>query len=86
VTVSRSDFTGASPSLAPALGSNDGKATTDALDTASIAKAASDLIIVDLLMLVKSIPTSQRPLAPIVARPRCLFAISVVPSGTETGV
>ena len=43
-------------SLASALGANDGKAITDAPDTASIAKAASALIIVDLLMLVNQSP------------------------------
>jgi hypothetical protein len=43
-TASRSDF--ATPSLASALGANDGNATTETPKTASIAKAASDLIIV----------------------------------------
>ena len=43
-TASRSDF--APPSLASALGANDGNATTETPKTASIAKAASDLIIV----------------------------------------
>jgi hypothetical protein len=38
------------------LGANDGKAITDAADTASIAKAASALIIVDLLMSVNQSP------------------------------
>jgi hypothetical protein len=45
-TASRSDFSNATPSLASALGANDGNATTETPKTASIAKAASDLIIV----------------------------------------
>jgi hypothetical protein len=44
---SRSDFANATPSLASALGANDGNATTEVPKTASIAKAANDLIIVD---------------------------------------
>ena len=39
-TANRSDFANASPSLASALGANDGKAIIDAPETASIAKAA----------------------------------------------
>jgi hypothetical protein len=45
-TASRSDFANATPSLASTLGANDGNATTETPKTASIMKAASDLIIV----------------------------------------
>ena len=54
-TASRSDFASASPSLASALGANAGNAITEAPKTASIPKAANDLIIV-LLTVAKSIP------------------------------